>query len=622
MIGESASILVVDDIQANRDILVRRFERCGFKVTGAECGIRALELLEDQAFDLVLLEIEMLELSGLEVLKRIRDRHSPASLPVIMVTGKSRSEDVAEALAAGANDYVMKPVDFIVAFARTRAQLALKKAEEAARMASESLRQMNENFEQRVMARTTELVLANRRLQDEIVERERSEAKSHYIAHHDALTGLPNRVLFQQQLNGALGDIGRNGGSLAILFLDLDGFKHINDTMGHSVGDDLLKYIATRLRNCLREHDFVARLGGDEFAIVQTGREQPDSASVLAARVIQIISEPCLVDGHRFVVGASIGIATTSSGTDSAEALGRSADLAMYQAKSDGRGVYRFFEPEMDTNTQNRRLMENELRRAVQKQEFELYYQPLFNLSQNRIQGFEALLRWHHPKRGLVQPGEFIALAEEVGLIVPLGQWVLRQACADAANWPSNISVSVNVSAVQFKFNGLEEAVLDALAASGLPANRLEVEVTESVFLEKCEANLNVLKNLQHLGVRISLDDFETGYSSLSYLRSFRFDKIKVDQSFVRGLMNKSESSTIVRAIADIGTSFGIMTCAEGVETEEQLDCLKKGGYSEVQGFLFGMPRPATEIPSQMLDSIRYKPNCVDRDGGRTKRTA
>jgi diguanylate cyclase (GGDEF)-like protein len=607
MNGKQAAILIVDDIAANRDILTRRFERRGFTVTGAESGRRALELIDNQAFDLVLLDIEMPELSGLEVLKRIRDQHSPVSLPVIMVTGKSHSEDIAEALSAGANDYVTKPVDFVVAFARTNAQLALKRAEEAARMANESLRQMNENLEQRVTARTTELELANRRLQDEIAERERSEARSHYIAHHDALTGLPNRVLFQQQLNGALGDIDRNGGSLAILFLDLDGFKNINDTLGHSVGDGLLKCIAMRLGDCLRDRDVIARLGGDEFAIVQTGREQPEGAAALASRLTQVIDEPCFVDGHRLVVGASIGIAVTDCGDDSAEALVRSADLAMYQAKSDGRGVYRFFEPEMDTNAQKRLLLELQLRRALQEDQFELYYQPLFNLTQNRIQGFEALLRWHHPDRGLIYPGEFIPLAEEVGLIVPLGQWVLRQACADAVKWPNNISVAVNVSAVQFRFSGLADTVMDALAASGLPASRLEIEVTESVLLEKTDANLSVLRKLQGLGVRISLDDFGTGYSSLSYLSSFRFDKIKVDQSFVRGLLTEAESSTIVRAIADIGVSFGIMTSAEGVETVEQLSCLKQEGYAEVQGFLLGMPCPATEIPLQMSENARAK---------------
>jgi diguanylate cyclase (GGDEF)-like protein len=606
MTWKEATILIVDDIAANRDILARRFARRGFKVTEAESGRRALELIDNQTFDLVFLDIEMPEMSGLEVLKRIRERNSPVSLPVIMVTGKSHSNVVAEAFAQGANDYVTKPVDFVVAFARTSAQLALKKAEEVVVRANESLRQMNENLEQRVVARTTELVLANQRLRTEVEERERSEAKSHHIAHHDALTGLANRALFQQQLNGALGDVGRNGGSLAILFLDLDGFKNINDTLGHSIGDSFLKSIAERLRGCLREHDIIARLGGDEFAIVQTAREQPAAAAALANRLIEAINEPCLINGNQLVAGVSIGIAISHSGKDCAEALVRSADLAMYRAKSDGRGVYRFFEPEMDTSAQNRRLMEIQLRQAVQEDQFELYYQPLFDLTQNRILGFEALLRWHHPDRGLVLPTEFISLAEEVGLIIPLGRWILRQACAEAAKWPADISVAVNVSAVQFRFNGLLESVLDALAASSLPARRLELEITESVLLEKTESNLNVLKKLQGLGVRISLDDFGTGYSSLSYLRSFCFDKIKVDQSFVNGLMKGPDSSPIVRAIADIGFSFGIMTCAEGVETQEQLNCLMQEGYTEVQGFLLGRPIPASEIALRLLENARH----------------
>jgi diguanylate cyclase (GGDEF)-like protein len=607
MTAKKPAILIVDDIDANRDILARRFERRGFEVTAADSGLQALALIDQQNFDLVLLDIEMPEMSGLDVLKRIREQHTPVSLPVIMVTGKSQSEDVADAFEAGANDYVTKPVDFVVAFARSSAQLALKRAEDAARMANESLRQMNENLEQRVATRTSDLLRANQHLQNEIAERERSEAKAHYVAHHDVLTGLANRALFQQQLDSALEDVRHNGGSLAILFLDLDGFKNINDTLGHSIGDTLLRCISDRLRNCLRERDIIARLGGDEFAIVQTAKEQPAGAATLASRLIEVIGEPCLVGGHQLIVGASIGIAVSNSGNDELEALVRSADLAMYRAKADGRRVYRFFEPEMDARAQKRRSMEVELRQALQENEFEMYYQPQFNLARNRVQGFEALLRWHHPQHGLVRPEEFIPLAEEIGLIVPLGKWILRQACSDATSWPRDISVAVNVSAVQFKFVGLVESVLDALAASGLPADRLELEVTESVLLDKAEANLNVLKVLQDMGVRIALDDFGTGYSNLSYLRAFRFDKIKVDQSFVRGLMGKSDCSAIVRAIADIGASFGIKTSAEGVETEEQLMCLRQEGYSEVQGFLLGKPSPASEISFQIPGNARLK---------------
>jgi diguanylate cyclase (GGDEF)-like protein len=513
-----------------------------------------------------------------------------------MVTGKSQGEDVAEALAAGANDYVTKPVDFVVALARTNAQLGRKRAEDAVRKANESLRRMNESLEQRVAERTNELERANQDLRNEIAERERSEAETHYIAHHDALTGLGNRVLFRQQLSEALDRVRRSGESLAILFIDLDGFKSINDALGHSIGDALLKTIADRLRECVRDIDVIARLGGDEFAVVHTAKEQPKGAAALASRLIEALGGPCLVDGHQLVVGASIGISVSASDRLDPEVLLRSADLAMYRAKGDGRGVYRFFEPEMDARAQARRMLEIELRRAVRENAFELYYQPLFNLERSWISGFEALLRWRHPERGLVPPSEFIPLAEEIGLIVPLGEWVLRQACMEAASWRGDKTVAVNLSPVQFKSEGLVEAVSRALAQSGLPANRLEVEITESVLLDKTSANIAILNKLRDFGVRISLDDFGTGYSSLSYLRTFRFDKIKVDQSFIRDLATSSDSVTIVRAIADIGVSFGIATTAEGVETEDQLECLRQEGYSEVQGFLFGKPSPASDI--------------------------
>jgi len=607
MIDIKPAILIVDDILANRRILARRFERHGFQITEADCGVRALELIDQHSFDLVLLDVMMPDIDGLEVLKRIRQRHSSVSLPVIMVTAKSESADVVEALTAGANDYLTKPVDFVVALARANTQLGRKRAEEAIQKANESLRQMNENLERRVSERTADLVQANQHLRSEIAERERSQAETHYIAHHDALTGLGNRVLFRQQLQQVLGRVGRSGETLAVLFVDLDGFKTINDTLGHSIGDALLKCIAVRLRECLRDTDVIARLGGDEFAVVHIGADQPKGAAALAGRLIEVIGRPCFVDGHQLVVGASIGIAVTPPAELDQEQLLRSADLAMYRAKADGRGVYRFFEPEMDARAQARRLMELDLRRAMDENEFELYYQPLIDLERDRVSGLEALLRWRHPIRGFVLPSEFIPLAEEIGLIIPLGEWVLRQACAQAAAWPEDISVAVNLSPVQFKYDGLLDSILDALAASGLPASRLELEITESVLLDKTEANVTILNQLRDRGVRISLDDFGTGYSSLTYLRTFRFDKIKIDQSFIHDLSEKGDSLAIVRAIADIGFSFGITTTAEGVETEEQLRCLRHEGYSEVQGFLFGQPSPAFEVPLLLARCAKAK---------------
>jgi diguanylate cyclase (GGDEF)-like protein len=592
-----ASLLIVDDIAANRSILARRFERRGFRVAEADCALQALKLVQQQSFDLVLLDVMMPDLNGIDVLKRIRQQHSPMSLPVIMVTAKAEGSDIAEALAAGANDYVTKPVDFVAALARVNTQLERKRDKEEIQRANESLLQVNENLEQRVAERTGQLVRANEELKREIAERERSQAETHYLAHHDPLTGLGNRVLLREQIEQALAQARRTTETLAILFIDLDGFKSINDTLGHSLGDALLKCIAGRLQESLRESDKIARLGGDEFAVIQMAEEQPKGASALASRLIDIIRTPCLVEGHQLMVGASIGIAVASPDKHDPERLLKSADLAMYRAKADGRGTYRFFEPEMDARAQARRLMELDLRSASIETAFELYYQPIIDLKRNRVTSLEALLRWRHAERGFIPPEEFIPLAEEIGVIGPLGEWVLRQACADAVNWPENVRVAVNLSPVQFKHGGLLAAVANALAASGLPASRLDLEITESVLLEKTDVNLATLNQLSDLGVRISMDDFGTGYSSLSYLRSFRFDKIKIDRSFVRDLANNSDSLAIVRAIADLGASFGMTIIAEGVETADQLKHIEFEGCTEVQGFLFSPPRPASEIP-------------------------
>jgi len=600
MSERAPSLLIVDDIDANRAILARRFERRGFETAEANCGQRALELLDQKAFDIVLLDVMMPDLDGLQVLKRIRERYSPASLPVIMVTAKAEGTDLAQALEAGANDYVTKPVDFVVALARTKTQLALKRAEEASQRAKADLRGANEKLEQRVLERTAELVTANEKLKDEIVKREQSEAEVYHIAHHDPLTGLANRILLREHLDRALVRIRRTGESLAVLFIDLDGFKSINDTLGHSVGDSLLKQIAGRFRETIRESDEIARLGGDEFAIVQIGEEQPRAAARLATQLIEIVGLPCFAEGHQLVVGASVGIALASDNKFDPEKLLRCADLAMYRAKADGRGTFRFFDEEMDARAQARRTLEMELRTALQANAFELHYQPLFNLSQNRVTGAEALLRWRHPQLGMVPPAGFIPIAEEIGLIVPLGAWVLRQACADAMAWPEDMTVSVNLSPIQFRQGGIVKEVIDALDASGLTPNRLELEITESVLLDKTDANLAALNELRQQGVRISLDDFGTGYSSLSYLRTFHFDKIKIDQSFVRDLGTEQNSRSIMRLVADLGTSFHMKTNAEGVETEEQLDWLRSQGYTEVQGYLLGVPSPASEIPAMM----------------------
>jgi diguanylate cyclase (GGDEF)-like protein/PAS domain S-box-containing protein len=435
---------------------------------------------------------------------------------------------------------------------------------------------------------------------EDITERRRAEGRIAYLAHHDALTGLPNRVLFRDNLQHALARVAR-GEQVAVLCLDLDHFKSVNDTLGHPVGDVLLCAVTARLQALVRDTDTISRLGGDEFTIIQTKIGGATDVTALVGRVIDSISEPYDVDGHQVVIGVSIGIALAPQDGEEPDLLLRNADMALYRAKADGRGAYRFFEPSMDARMQARRALELDLRKALHAGEFELYYQPMVNARNCEVSGFEALLRWRHPERGVVSPTEFIPLAEEIGLIVPIGEWVIHQACQEAASWPGELTVAVNLSPVQFRSRDLVERVRSALAVSGLPAARLELEITESVLLQETDATLAILHQFRSLGVRISMDDFGTGYSSLSYLRSFPFDKIKIDKSFVQDLSRSSDCLAIVRAVTGLAGSLGIATVAEGVETKEQLDRLQIEGCTEVQGYLFSPPTSAGRIRS-LLD--------------------
>ncbi len=435
---------------------------------------------------------------------------------------------------------------------------------------------------------------------EDITERRRAEAQVWHMARYNALTNLPNRVLFQERVGEAFKRVPR-GEKIAVLCLDLDRFKSVNDTLGHAAGDALLKLVGQRIRDTLREADSVAHFGGDEFAVVQVGGVQPQEATYLAQRIIEGLSAAYDLDGHEVVIGVTIGIAVAPLDGSDAQQLLKSADIALYRAKGEGRGIYRFFEPEMDARMQARRALELDLRHALANGEFELFYQPLVSVQANEITGFEALLRWHHPQRGTVSPAEFIPLAEEIGLIVPLGEWVLRQACHDAIGWPGDLKVAVNLSPAQFKGKKILETVVMALAVSCLPAARLELEITEGVLLVEHEATVAILHQLRSLGVRIAMDDFGTGYSSLSYLRSFPFDKIKIDGSFIRNISSQESSLAIIRAVTGLSTSLGMATTAEGVETEEQLECVRSEGCTEIQGYLISKPRPAPEVASILI---------------------
>ncbi|MDE3175409.1 MAG: EAL domain-containing protein [Pseudomonadota bacterium] len=599
-------LLIVDDIPDNREILARRLQRRGFSVTEAAGGVEALQRMENEAFDLVLLDIRMPDIDGLEVLRRVRVNHSQTELPVIMCTANNASADVVDALAAGANDYVSKPIDFPVLLARVTAQVERRLASIRLAEANQALNEANSDLERRVAARTLELRAINDRLQREIAQREQADARTMYLAYHDALTGLGNRVMFRESVQRALDVTRITHDKFAIFFIDLDGFKGVNDTLGHSVGDGLLKALAIRLRDQLPDGVNIARLGGDEFGVLMSPCADVDAAIKLANQLIELVSAPVQVETHPLNVAASVGIAFSRGEGDTIDELLKCADLAMYRAKEDGRGVagpgaYRMFDPEMDEAAQSVLKLKSDLRRALSHNEFVLHYQPIVSAESCEVKSFEALVRWQHPQLGLLGPNVFLPLAESTGLIVQIGDWVLREACREAMNWPEEVKVAVNLSPVQFQRGALVATAVSALAEAGLAPGRLELEITETVLLDKTERNLRTLESLRELGVRISMDDFGTGYSSLSYLRTFPFDKIKIDQSFVRSLSRDGRSMTIVSAIAGLGQSFGITTVAEGVETEDQIDCLIMKGCSELQGRFYSMPVPAGEISKLLV---------------------
>ena len=430
----------------------------------------------------------------------------------------------------------------------------------------------------------------------DITERRRAAAEAAYLARHDTLTGLSNRADFSASLTNAIAADRSDGRRLAICCIDLDLFKDVNDTYGHAAGDRLLRLVAQRLRETLSERDFAARVGGDEFAVVLGSVASLETIEATAARIVKALSAPYPIDGIDVVIGASVGIALFPDDGANADELTKNADLALYQAKSDGGQRHRFFQQDLQRAARERRELEADLRHALGERQLEVHYQPLVDISGRRVTGFEALLRWRHPTRGMIAPNDFIPIAEANGMIVPIGEWVLRTACADAVHWPKEIAVAVNLSPIQFGAANLTQTVISALAQSGLAPQRLELEITESALLADTAATAATLHALRRFGVRVALDDFGTGYSSLSHLRGFPFDKIKIDRSFVKDLAERRDCTAIITAISTLARSLGIVTTAEGVETAEQLDFLRAQGCTQAQGFLFSPARPSADL--------------------------
>lgn len=554
-------VLVVDDDAFSRAVVARKIAKLA-EVVEAEDGQSAISHLSTSGVvDLAIVDLEMPNISGVELIRQIRSQPALKHIPIIVLTANETRGGLENALMAGATSFLLKPLNWD-AF-------------------GEHIRHI--------------LELAYR---------------AGHMALHDALTGLPNRVLLNERLEHAL-SLAKPDSIVATYILDLDQFKHVNDTLGHPTGDKLLKMAADRLQLIIRGMDTVARMGGDEFALVLANAAQQSDIDAVARRIIDVVSEPYEINGRQIVIGTSVGIAIGRASQGLLpDQLIRNADVALYRAKREGRGTFSQYKPEMDALLKARGALEYDLRKALSAGEFELYYQPLINLEDNSISGFEALIRWRHPDKGLLQPGAFVPLAEEIGLIVPIGEWVVREACAMAAQWPGTLKVAVNISPAHFCDTALVQTVMDALAASGLPPNRLELEITETNLLQNSAATLSALHQLRDIGVRIAMDDFGTGYSSLSYLQSFPFDKIKIDRSFVEKITEDRNSLNIVRAVAALANGLDMASTAEGVETVEQLARIKVEGYTEIQGYLISKPLPAHEV-TKMLGSQSVQPKAA-----------
>jgi diguanylate cyclase (GGDEF)-like protein len=569
----NATLLLVDDDAMNRDALARRLTRSGYTVITADGGEAALRLIRQGRIDAVLLDVMMPGLSGLETLRQLRQFRSVADLPVIMVTAKDESDDVVEALDLGANDYITKPVDFAVALARIRAHVSTRRA--------------------------------------------------------DPLTGLPNRALFMDRLERLLANRQSGAAGFAVLFLDIDRFKIVNDSMGHVAGDELLVEIAKRFESSLRGSDTVARfdgdhtlarMGGDEFTVLLNGIHDIDGALLVANRLRSAVAKPFQLLGREVATSVSVGVVLSDERYQRAEDMVRDADTAMYRAKELGKARCEVFDTSMFTEAEARLELEQDLRRALERHELEVYYQPIVSLSGGRLTGFEALLRWNHPARGLVLPATFIPMAEDTGLIVPIGSWVLHEACRQLQRWDKEFSdagdlvVNVNLSARQCTHPELLQEVRRILDDTGVAPSRLKLEITEGVLMEHSEVVGNVLRELRALGVQLGLDDFGMGYSSLSYLQNFPFQTIKIDRAFVSG-MESGSNTEIIRAIVALAAGLSMDVTAEGIETADQVNRLKQLSCEFGQGYFFNKPL-TSEHARAMLQQGTTLDRHVTHDGG------
>ena len=689
-------LLIVDDNEMNRDMLARRLARKGYEIGLAENAQQLLKRIEQDGVDLVLLDIEMPEISGLDALKILREAYTPIELPIIMVTAKNQSEDIVKALELGANDYLTKPIDFPVAVARIGTQLSHKRAQEALRESEEryALAAQGANdglwdwniltnfvhysprWKAMLGCQESEVGGTPEEWFDRIHDADRERVKQEIAAHQkgltphfesehrmlhkdgsfrwmlsrglavrdasgktlrmagsqtditegkvsDPLTGLPNRLLFIDRLGRVIKHAKRRKDHIfAVLFLDLDGFKMINDSVGHLIGDQLLLGVANRLEKCLRSTDTVARLGesftvarlgGDEFTVLLDDLKDPNDAKRAAERLMKALTAPFVLGGKEVFTSVSIGIALSNPAYEQPEDILRDADTAMYRAKSLGKARFEVFDADMRASVMARLQLETDLRRALERQEFRNFYQPIVSLASGKIAGFEALLRWEHPTRGLLGPEEFIAVAEETGLIRELGWWNLREACRQISDWKANpdadpdLIISVNLSVKQFLQPNLVSDIKGLLRELAFPPESLKLEITESTVMGDPSAAVEMLLQMKALGIRLAIDDFGTGYSSLSYLHRFPLDTLKIDRSFISGMCEGGEGMEIARTIMPLANNLRLDVVAEGVETLEQVAFLRKLRCKFAQGFYFSKPLAAEEAAALLTGQPAWK---------------
>jgi diguanylate cyclase (GGDEF)-like protein len=596
MTADSASaqkgrILVIDDTPANLHLLVDMLAEHGYTVHPATGGKTAFRFLQATLPDLILLDIYMPDMNGYEVCQQLKANEHTRDIPVIFISSADQELDKMKAFASGGVDYIVRPLQLEEVLARIRTHL--------------SLRRLQKNLEDLVQERTAALIETNARLHRENTERKQAEERIRYMAHYDALTELPNRVLLQDRIKQAIAHAHRNMMLAAVLFLDLDYFKHINDSLGHQVGDRLLQMVATRLQRCVREGDSVARLGGDEFVLCLPSLNDGNDAAVVAQKALDALDLPFMIEGHELHVSASIGISLyPGDGTD-ADTLMRTADTAMYDSKDKGRNNYQFFTPELNNVAQQRLATAIRLRHALSGNEFALFYQPQVNMENGAIFSAEALLRWRQPGKMPVACGEFISVAEETGLILPIGEWVLREACRQLRRWRdqghAGLRIAVNLSPRQFYQSNLKYTIESILDETGLTADALDLEITEGILLQRSEDNVATLNHLSRMGIQLSVDDFGTGYSSLAYLQRFPVQAIKIDRAFISGIGRDSNDTALVTAIIAMAQSLRLKVLAEGVETPEQIRFLLSHGCHDAQGFYYSEPVP----PEAFADLLR-----------------